>query len=139
MMVVFFQAVRLALVAFDPYLSSRPLADALKRAPKGRMISNGEYYTDSALFFYAEDWTLMLNGRYANLEYGSYAPGAPDVFIDDSRFQQLWAEPTLSYFAVEDKEIPRIQALVGAGSMHLLRKAGGKSLFANRAIVSNPN
>src|SRR5256885_6395994 len=25
----------------------------------------------------------ILNGRYFNLEYGSYAPGAPDIFIDD--------------------------------------------------------
>lgn len=139
MMVVFFQAVRLALVVFDPYLSSRPLADALNRAPKGRMISSGEYYNYSALFFYAEDRTLMLNGRYANLEYGSYAPGAPDVFIDDARFRRLWAEPVLSYFAVGDAEIPRIQTLVGPGSMHLIGSAGGRSLFANRAVASNPN
>ncbi len=35
MMVIFFQAARLALGVFDPYLGSKPLADALVRAPAG--------------------------------------------------------------------------------------------------------
>lgn len=34
MMIVFFQAARLALIVFDPYLTSRPLADALLSAPQ---------------------------------------------------------------------------------------------------------
>src|SRR5262249_32627648 len=44
MMVVFFHAAHLALRTFDPYLSSRPLAEALIRAPAGRLILNGAYY-----------------------------------------------------------------------------------------------
>ena len=36
MMVLFFHAARLAMVKFDPYLSSRPLAEVLMRSPKGR-------------------------------------------------------------------------------------------------------
>ena len=35
MMVLFFHAARLALVVFDPYMSSRPLAEALLRAAPG--------------------------------------------------------------------------------------------------------
>ena len=34
MMVLFFQAARIALAVFDPYLSSRPLAEALRRASR---------------------------------------------------------------------------------------------------------
>ena len=34
MMVLFLHASRMALVVFDPYLSSRPLAEALLRAPE---------------------------------------------------------------------------------------------------------
>ena len=33
MMVMFFHAARLALVVFDPYMGSRPLAEALMRQP----------------------------------------------------------------------------------------------------------
>ena len=37
MMVVFFQAARLAMVRFDPYLSSRPLVVVLERSPQGEI------------------------------------------------------------------------------------------------------
>jgi len=38
MMVLFFHAARLAWWVFDPYLSSRPLADAFASAPPGKLI-----------------------------------------------------------------------------------------------------
>ena len=40
-MVLFIHASRAALVVFDPYLASRPLAEALVRAPKGELIITG--------------------------------------------------------------------------------------------------
>src|SRR5215469_10909309 len=38
MMVLFFQAARLAMVKFDPLLSSRPLVEVLERSPQGDLI-----------------------------------------------------------------------------------------------------
>src|SRR5262249_30336081 len=43
MSVLFFQAARLAMVSFDPYLSSRPLAEALSRSPDGQLIVDHHY------------------------------------------------------------------------------------------------
>jgi 4-amino-4-deoxy-L-arabinose transferase-like glycosyltransferase len=63
MMVVFFHAARLALVTFDPYLSSRPLAQALLNGPPGELIVDNQYYTFSSVFFYATRKALLLNGR----------------------------------------------------------------------------
>ena len=77
MMVLFFHAARLALVVFDPYMSSRPLAEALLEAPPGKLIVDDQYYTFSSIFFYTNRQALLLNGRVNNLEYGSYAPDAP--------------------------------------------------------------
>jgi 4-amino-4-deoxy-L-arabinose transferase-like glycosyltransferase len=51
MMVLFFHAARLAMVVFDPYLSSRPLAEALLRAPEGKLIVDHHYYTFSSFSF----------------------------------------------------------------------------------------
>ena len=48
MMIVFFHAARLAMVAFDPYLSSRPLAQALLRAPQGKLVVEGHDYPFSS-------------------------------------------------------------------------------------------
>ena len=136
MMVVFCQAARLALVVFDPYLSSRPLAEALNRSPKGTLIINGPYYTFSSIFFYTGETALILNGRETNLEYGSYAPDAPPVFIHDENFVNLWNGPALHYLAVEDEKLPNIARLVSPDTLHKVTSAGGKSLYANRPVVA---
>src|SRR6266849_1666098 len=92
MMALFFHAARLALVVFDPYMSSHPLAEALLRSPAGKLIVDHHYYTFSSIFFYTNRDALLLNGRFHNMLYGSYAPGAPNVFIDDSQFKGLWLQ-----------------------------------------------
>src|SRR5260370_29143393 len=76
MMVLFLHAARVAMVVFDPYLSSRPLADALMKGPPGRLIEDNAYYTFSSVFFYTNRRGLLLNGRKTNLEYGSSAPAS---------------------------------------------------------------
>jgi 4-amino-4-deoxy-L-arabinose transferase-like glycosyltransferase len=145
MMVLFFHAARLALVVFDPYLSSRPLAEALNRAPRGNLILDDQYYTFSSVVFYAEAYrgqrVLLLNGRVNNLEYGSYAPDAPrGVFIDDADFRERWLSPDLYYICVEEPQVTRMARLVGAGALHVLIESGGKFVFANRqtAIEARP-
>ena len=61
MMVIFFQAARLALVTFDPYLSSRPLANALLASPAGELVVSDQYYAFSSVFFYANTNAYLLN------------------------------------------------------------------------------
>jgi 4-amino-4-deoxy-L-arabinose transferase-like glycosyltransferase len=132
-MVIFFHAARVALIAFDPYLGSRELAEEFRKQPPGTLIVDNQYYTFSSVFFYGDvDRALLLNGRVNNLEYGSYAPGAPDVFLDDTGFAQRWSSGERYYLVVENPSVPRIQALVGDAALHLVRESGGKSLFVNR-------
>ncbi len=132
MMLVFLHAARLALIVFDPYLSSRPLAEALLRAPAGGLIVDDQYYTFSSVFFYTNLRALLLNGRVNNLEYGSHAPGAPDVFLDDRRFRDLWLAPERRYLLVEGPSVKRIATLVGREPLHEVATSGGKYLFTNR-------
>jgi 4-amino-4-deoxy-L-arabinose transferase-like glycosyltransferase len=133
MMVVFFHAARVAMVAFDPYLGSKPLAEALMKAPPGRLIEANAYYAFSSVFFYTNQRALLWNGREGNLEYGSYAPGAPDVFIDDTKLQQLWRSPDRYYLLTYDNDIPRLQQLVGV-SVYLVSTSGGKCLLTNQPV-----
>jgi 4-amino-4-deoxy-L-arabinose transferase-like glycosyltransferase len=133
MMVLFLNAARLALVVFDPYLSSRPLAEALLQAPAGQLIADNQYYTFSSVFFYTNRPALLLNGRVNNLEYGSYAPGAPDVFIDDARFAQLWRKDERYYVLVEKPSVERFEKLAGRPALITVKEAGGKYLFTNHA------
>lgn len=132
MMVLFTHAARLALVVFDPYMSSRPLAEALRRAPLGTLIADDQYYAFSSVFFYTNRRGLLLNGRVNNLVYGSYAPGAPQVFIDDAEFQKRWAGAERYYLVAADAARPRLEGQVGRASLRVLAAAGGKYLFTNR-------
>jgi 4-amino-4-deoxy-L-arabinose transferase-like glycosyltransferase len=137
MMVIFFHAARLALVVFDPYFSSRPLAEALLKSPDGTLIVNHHYYTFSSVFFYTNRSAFLLNGRFQNLEYGAYAPGVPDVFIDDSEFENKWVEPGRYYLLATDSSVGRLEGLVGRSQLALVAESGGKSLFTNHPIASS--
>jgi 4-amino-4-deoxy-L-arabinose transferase-like glycosyltransferase len=132
-MVLFLNAARIAMIAFDPYLSSRPLAEALRQSPPGELIVDNQYYTFSSVFFYTDPSprALLLNGRTMNLEYGSYAPGAPDVFISDADLPALWNSGGTKYLVVEHPRLQSIERLVGADRLRVVRSAGGKHLLAN--------
>lgn len=136
MMVVFFQAARLAMIAFDPYLSSRPLAEALKQAPPGRLIVDHHYYTFSSIFFYTGRSALLRNGRINNLVYGSYAPGAPPVFIDDAQFERLWLRPERTYIVAADTALSGLRNLVGESKLIVVARSGGKVLLTNQPLAA---
>lgn len=133
MMVIFVHAARIAMVTFDPYLSSQPLASALNSSPPGRLIVDDSYYTFSSVFFYSSTDALLLNGRVNNLEYGSNAPGCPPVFLDDPGFVRKWAEPGRYYVLAEKTGAARLKKLVGPALLQV-KESGGKFLFTNHAL-----
>jgi hypothetical protein len=132
MMILFFHAARLAMVAFDPYLSSRPLAEALLRSPQGKLVVEGHDYPFSSVIFYADRSALLLNGRRQNLVYGSYAPGAPDVFLDEAGWKALWLKGERCYLVTKETQRPRLEHLVGPAALHVILSSGGKLLLANQ-------
>ena len=105
MMVLFFHAARMALVVFDPYMSSRPLAEALLDGAAGQVDCGRPVLHFLVGLLLHEPAGVLLNGRVNNLVYGSYAPDAPqDVFIDDARFQRLWnSEPVITLWRTDRK------------------------------------
>lgn len=135
MMVVFFHAARLAMVDFDPYLSSRPLIRALEKSPPGELIVDHHYYWFSSVFFYTNRTALLLNGRFFNLVYGSYAPGSADVFIDNSRFLDLWRSPKRYYLFVNERTMQEVTSVVPKEELEVVDVSGGKTLFTNHPFV----
>ena len=103
------------------------------KSPRGKLIEANAYYTFSSVFFYTNRRALLWNGRVGNLEYGSYAPGAPDVFIDDTKLQQLWRSPDRYYLLAYENDMPQIQQLVGV-SVVVVTDSGGKCLLTNQPI-----
>jgi 4-amino-4-deoxy-L-arabinose transferase-like glycosyltransferase len=130
-MVIFFQAARVALVRFEGYLGSYPLAKALEKSPPGQLIEADAYYAFSSVFFYANRTALLLNGRSDNLEYGSYAPGAPQVFIDDAKFKSVWSQPARWYLLAYGSDIPHLEQVVGKSNLHVVASNAGNYLLTN--------
>ena len=134
MMVILFHASRLAMVSFDPYLSSRPLAKTLMRMPEGQLIVDHHYYTFASVFFYTGRNALLLNGRFNSMEYASYAPEAPQVYIDDAQFRSLWLQPGRRYLLTKQSELPRFEGLVGRKQLSLVAESGGKVILTNHPL-----
>ena len=135
MMVVFFHAARLAMVTFDPYLSSRPLVETLKHSPQGGLIIDHHYYWYSSVFFYTNRTALLLNGRFQNLAYGSYAPDSRNPFIDDGELQTLWQQPVRYYLFTKTNQVDHLASLVGKEHLISIEVSGGKELLTNHPVA----
>jgi len=123
------------MASFDPFLSSRPLAEALRSAPAGKLIVDHHYYTFSSIFFYTNRDALLLNGRFNNLIYGSYAPGAPNVFIDDKQWQTMWLKPDRCYLVITEQAAARLKSLVDPQMLTIVAQSGGKLLLTNHELA----
>jgi 4-amino-4-deoxy-L-arabinose transferase-like glycosyltransferase len=131
MMVIFFQAALLAMVKFDPLLSSREIANSILRDPPGQIILDHSYWWFSSIPFYTGQPVLLLNGRWNNLEYGSNAPAVPDVFIDDAKLQAFWSQPRRYYLVARSGQLPRFISLLGQSRIEIIDRSGGKMLMTN--------
>jgi 4-amino-4-deoxy-L-arabinose transferase-like glycosyltransferase len=131
MMVIFFQGARSAMTRFDPLLSSRELAELIRKTGPGQVIVDHHYYTFSSIAFYTGQPELLLNGRWNNFEYGSNAPGVPPVFIDDGSLPALWAQSQRLYLVAKADQLPRFDRILSQGALHILGSSGGKVLLTN--------
>ena len=133
-MALFVHAARIALVRFDSYLGSYPLAQRMEQSPQGQLIEANSYYAFSSVFFYTGRTALLLNGRNNNLEYGSYAPDAPRVFIDDREFVSIWTGAGRCYLLAYGTEMPHLEKLVGQSHLRVVTENAGNYLLTNYAI-----
>ncbi|GAB4362971.1 MAG: hypothetical protein OHK0021_06940 [Bryobacter sp.] len=138
MAILFLNAARLALVTFDPFLGSRAIAKALiaaQREAPGEWVCDNQYYAFSSVFFYSNQRALLLNGRVNNLEYGSYAPGAPNVFLTEPQLREMW--PSLEkryYLTLEKPRLGILKQILGEFQFFVLQESGGKYLVSNKPL-----
>ena len=93
------------------------------------------YYTFSSIFFYTNRTALLLNGRFNNLVYGSYAPGAPNVFIDDAQWKTLWLQPERCYLVITREGGRAPEKLVDPKLLTIVAESGGKLLLTNHPVA----
>jgi hypothetical protein len=127
-------AVHIALVKFSPVLTSKPLADAIVRVyqPGDIIEINGEYEGGSTVNYYTGHQVRILNGRSANLWYGSFFPDAPPIFDDSSSFLRLWNGPQRVFLWTEREKEDEVLTGMDPNTVFILSQFGGKVLLTNR-------
>ena len=135
-MAIFFFAANIALGVFSPYLSSRPLLQEVASTirPEDTVALYGEFDTMSTISFYTNRRLLLWNGRYNNLEAGSYYPDAPHIFLNDPEFLTAWrGSKRIFLFVPSDHRAAASQRLPASGS-YLVAENGGKAVYVNQPL-----
>jgi 4-amino-4-deoxy-L-arabinose transferase-like glycosyltransferase len=135
-MLAFFLAANVAFAAFEPRLSSRPLANQLLKwlAPSDRLVIYGEFDAGSSLAFYARRQAWIWNGRYNGLEFGSHFPDAPQIFLTDGEFPGVWDGPGRVFLFVPPEHRQNVLARLPLDHIYVVAEAGGKALLVNRPL-----
>lgn len=130
----------MALGFFDPYLSSKPLAVAIRErlGPGDLVVINGEYQGGSSIGFYLSEKVYLLNGRMTGLEFGSYYPDAPQVFIGDDDIARFWKGDRRVFLFTHDGNLENVRKAI-QGEMYLIKTAGEKSVYSNRPNYKEEN
>ena len=96
-----------------------------------KIVINGKYEIGSTLNYYTGAELYVLDGRDGNLWFGSFFPGAPDIFLDDQSFARLWNGPNRVFLFTEDYVQDQALRDVNAGTVFVFAREGGKTIFTN--------
>ena len=131
---LFFFAANIALGVFGPYLSSKALVDKVKSQiqPSDTVAIYGEFDASSSVAFYTGRRLLIWNGRYNNLEAGSYYPDAPHIFLSDDQFFEMWRGQNRIFLFVPSEKGLEVDKKRLAGEVCVLAESGGKVVYSNQ-------
>ena len=134
MMLVVLHSALQSMVIFEPVVSSKPLALAIRSAyrPGDVIVINAEYEKGSTVNFYTGEPLHVLNNRTGNLWYGSLFADAPPVHVDNIWLERQWNGPARVFLWTEKQH--RERALLGINPQQVWEFAasGGKVILINR-------
>jgi 4-amino-4-deoxy-L-arabinose transferase-like glycosyltransferase len=126
-------AAHLALVRFEPYLSSRPLAERLRPQlhPADRVMIYGDQAFGSSLLFYLQRRIELVNGRSTSMEFGSRYPDAPPIFLDDAALLRAWAGDQRVFLFAPRERRSEVEALLPR-QRFVIAESSGKAIYSNQ-------
>jgi 4-amino-4-deoxy-L-arabinose transferase-like glycosyltransferase len=134
---VFLIAAHIALVRFEPMLSSRAMAETINHiAPPGTdatLILYGDVADGSSILFYTQRQALLVNGRVSSVLWGSNYPDAPRVLISDSDLLALWGTGPRRFLFVPGDVHAHVAGLLGSRA-YLLGELSDKALYTDRPL-----
>jgi 4-amino-4-deoxy-L-arabinose transferase-like glycosyltransferase len=135
MMVAVLGCVHEGYVIFSPELSSKKLALEIAKEyqPGQTIVINRDYEWGSTLNFYTGIPVHMLNGRRADMWFGSFFYDAPHVFESDQSLAQMWSGPQRVYLFSQQSLAELALKDLDPRTVHVFAKSGGKIIFTNQA------
>jgi hypothetical protein len=136
-MSVFLFAAHAGFVAFEPHLSSRPLAEKLLPLlqPGDELVIYGEFYGGPTLSFYTHKKVWIYNGRYNGLDFGSAFGDAPKIFLTDNEFPALWRGPQRVFLFAPQNLRREASLRLPPDASYLVAESGGRALYVNRPLA----
>jgi 4-amino-4-deoxy-L-arabinose transferase-like glycosyltransferase len=134
---VFLIAAHIALVRFEPMLSSHAMAETInhiaKRGSDATLILYGDVADGSSLLFYTQRQALLVNGRVSSVLWGSNYPDAPHVLISDADLLALWGNGPRRFLFVPGEARAHVAGLLGPRA-YLLQELSDKALYTDRPL-----
>jgi 4-amino-4-deoxy-L-arabinose transferase-like glycosyltransferase len=134
---VFLIAAHIALVRFEPLLSSHAMADTINHiAPGGSdatLILYGDVADGSSILFYTRRQALLVNGRLSSVLWGSNYPDAPRVLISDADLLALWGNGPRRFLFVPGDYRTHVAGLLGRHA-YLLQELSDRALYTDRPL-----
>ncbi len=136
MMAAFFFCANWALGVFMPRLSSAPLAKSILESWRAgdKIVLYGEYDAASSIGFYTRKQILIFNGRYNGLEFGSYYPDAPHIFLNDRTFWPVWNGEQTVFLIVPPEEAEAANVRMPPTKTFVFARMGGKTVYVNHRL-----
>ncbi|MBI1749105.1 MAG: glycosyltransferase family 39 protein [Acidobacteria bacterium] len=134
---MFIFAANAGFAAFEPHMSSRPLAEKLLPLlqPDDQLVIYGEFYGGPTLSFYTHRKTWLYNGRYNGLEFGSYYADAPKIFLTDQDFPAFWRGPRRVFLFAPQNLRREVLLRLPPDASYLVAEIGGRALYVNRPLT----
>ncbi len=138
---IFLIAAHIALVRFEPVLSSRAMADTINRIAgppeenskpaKATLMLYGDSSEGSSIIFYTRRQALLVNGRISSMIWGSDYPDVPHIFLSDADLLAMWGRGPRKFLFVPEDSHDHVSALLGSRA-YVLQKLADKTLYTDR-------
>lgn len=132
---MFLVAAHIAYVRFEPMLSSRAMADTINTiaTPNDILILYGDQSYGSSILFYTQRHAYLVDGRSSSMEWGSYYPDAPHIFLNDAQLLSMWGHGPRKFLFVPPDYRAHVEKILG-GRAYPVQELSDKMLLTDRPL-----
>lgn len=130
---IFLFSAHLALARFEPFLSSRALAQKTLglASPEDTFMIYGDQSYGSSWIFYLGKQVLLVNGRTTSMEFGSRFSDAPKIFLTNSDLVNRWHQGSRIFLFAPLRNENELRRLLGDQIVRVAQTSAN-AVYSNR-------